>query len=104
MSLSSHKSGDIVLPFYLTVIEVKSPESKTFINPQATESLSNQYYNMLAFADSGMHSYYAIHFEWWEFFEVRSNIYKMKESEGKKLGDFLKILQTFYLTPGEIMN
>ena len=99
MSLSSHKSGDIILPHYLTVIEVKSPEAATSFNPTYRENYLNQYYNLLEMQEHGMHTYYGIHFTWWEFFEVRGNPYKMKESEGIRFTDYLKLLETFYLRP-----
>ena len=102
MSLSSHKSGDIVLPHYLTVLEVKSPETADVFNPGYKNNI-NQYMHMLEFTDFGMHSYYAIHFEYWEYFEVRSNPYPMRNGEGKRFNEFLRILETHYLTPAPIL-
>lgn len=102
MSLSSHKSGDIILPHYLTVLEVKSPETTDVFNPGHKNHI-NQYMNMLEFTDSGMHSFYAIHYDYWEYYEVRTNPYPMRNGEGMRLNEFLKLLETFYLTPAPIL-
>ena len=107
LSLSPNIAGDIILPHFKIIIEVKRVKNSRTFTPNKPNQVK-QYEKLKEYVDNGMRVFYSILFydnnkdgllrEKWMFFEykpeVRAEKYRMKSGEGISYGDFISLLSS----------
>ncbi|MGC8699239.1 MAG: hypothetical protein ACP5RE_03590 [Candidatus Acidifodinimicrobium sp.] len=105
LSLSPNIAGDIILPHFGVIIEVKRVKNaKTFVPSKPNQV--KQYERLKKYVDNGMKVFYSILFydsskddlsrDRWRFFvykpDAEAGKYKMKFDEGISYNDFIVLL------------